>query len=194
MPSFTFVATANALLWNGVEPVFCDIDPLTWTLDPEACERVLDMNAAQQLRVIARYTDGREVDVTHTARFQSNNDGVATVTAEGRVPAEQLAGAGTWIDGEQRDQFRVIVDHLPAADERRLRHLSPERPLLFDVQQGDGDLILLRDPLARVVDEPSEPSGFDLVSAAIGAAARTVGATARATWPTMSSAGKSFVR
>ena len=34
VPSFTFVATAHALAWQGLDPVFCDIDPETWTIDP----------------------------------------------------------------------------------------------------------------------------------------------------------------
>ena len=35
IPSFTFVATAHALEWLGITPVFCDIDPLTHNLDPQ---------------------------------------------------------------------------------------------------------------------------------------------------------------
>ncbi len=30
---FTFPATVNAIEWNGLSPVFCDIDPDTWNLD-----------------------------------------------------------------------------------------------------------------------------------------------------------------
>lgn len=37
VPSFTFIATAHALTWEGLEPVFCDIDPQTWNLDADAC-------------------------------------------------------------------------------------------------------------------------------------------------------------
>lgn len=37
VPSFTFVATAHALLWEGLTPIFCDIDPESLTLDPSAC-------------------------------------------------------------------------------------------------------------------------------------------------------------
>jgi perosamine synthetase len=33
---FSFVASANCLLYEGVTPVFCDIDPLTLNLDPSA--------------------------------------------------------------------------------------------------------------------------------------------------------------
>lgn len=35
---YSFVATAHSLLWNGVRPVFVDIHPLTFNLDPEKIE------------------------------------------------------------------------------------------------------------------------------------------------------------
>lgn len=41
VPSFTFAATAQALLWNGLVPVFCDCVPGTCTLDPADVERNL---------------------------------------------------------------------------------------------------------------------------------------------------------
>src|SRR5271166_3052837 len=34
VPSFTFIATAHALQWQEITPVFCDIDPRTHNLDP----------------------------------------------------------------------------------------------------------------------------------------------------------------
>jgi dTDP-4-amino-4,6-dideoxyglucose len=34
VPSFTFVATAHALRWHGITPVFADVDPRTATIDP----------------------------------------------------------------------------------------------------------------------------------------------------------------
>lgn len=36
VPSFTFAATANSVALTGATPVFCDIDPLTFSLDPVA--------------------------------------------------------------------------------------------------------------------------------------------------------------
>jgi dTDP-4-amino-4,6-dideoxygalactose transaminase len=39
VPSLTFVATAHALSWQHVRPVFADIDSETWTLDAEDVER-----------------------------------------------------------------------------------------------------------------------------------------------------------
>lgn len=38
---FTFVASANALLYEGVEPVFTDVDPETLNLTPEGAEAAL---------------------------------------------------------------------------------------------------------------------------------------------------------
>ena len=35
VPSFTFAATANAVALTGAVPVFCDIDPLSYTLDTD---------------------------------------------------------------------------------------------------------------------------------------------------------------
>jgi len=36
VPSYTFVATAHALTWLGLTPVFADIDPATHNLDPDS--------------------------------------------------------------------------------------------------------------------------------------------------------------
>lgn len=41
VPSFTFVATAHALNWIGLEPVFADVDPVRHTIDPEQIERLI---------------------------------------------------------------------------------------------------------------------------------------------------------
>jgi dTDP-4-amino-4,6-dideoxygalactose transaminase len=41
VPSYTFVATAHALQWQGITPVFADIDPATHTLDPEAVRSMI---------------------------------------------------------------------------------------------------------------------------------------------------------
>ena len=41
IPSFTFIATAHALQWQEITPVFCDIDPLTHNLDPRQLEALI---------------------------------------------------------------------------------------------------------------------------------------------------------
>lgn len=41
VPSFTFIATAHALQWQGITPVFCDVDPQTHNLDPKRVEELI---------------------------------------------------------------------------------------------------------------------------------------------------------
>jgi dTDP-4-amino-4,6-dideoxygalactose transaminase len=41
IPSFTFIATAHALQWQGITPVFCDIDPNTHNIDSDQVERMI---------------------------------------------------------------------------------------------------------------------------------------------------------
>lgn len=41
VPSWTFVATAHALHWQAITPVFADIDPATHNLDPDAVRRMI---------------------------------------------------------------------------------------------------------------------------------------------------------
>lgn len=38
---FTFPATAHVLYWNRIQPVFCDIDPDTFNMDPEKIESMI---------------------------------------------------------------------------------------------------------------------------------------------------------
>jgi perosamine synthetase len=48
---FSFVASANCLLYEDVEPVFCDIDPVTLNLDPQAAEAACGPETAGLLPV-----------------------------------------------------------------------------------------------------------------------------------------------
>jgi dTDP-4-amino-4,6-dideoxygalactose transaminase len=41
VPSWTFIATAHALYWQDITPVFADIDPQTHNLDPDAIRRMI---------------------------------------------------------------------------------------------------------------------------------------------------------
>jgi dTDP-4-amino-4,6-dideoxygalactose transaminase len=49
VPSFTFASTLHALLWNGLAPVFADVDPGSWCLTPESVAPAL----AHEPRAIA---------------------------------------------------------------------------------------------------------------------------------------------
>jgi dTDP-4-amino-4,6-dideoxygalactose transaminase len=41
---FTFIATASSLKWDGVQPIFVDIDSKTWCLDPLTIETAITPN------------------------------------------------------------------------------------------------------------------------------------------------------
>jgi dTDP-4-amino-4,6-dideoxygalactose transaminase len=60
VPAFTFVATAHALQWQEITPVFCDVDPATHTLDPERVEQMISSRTSGILGV---HLWGRACDV-----------------------------------------------------------------------------------------------------------------------------------
>ncbi len=41
VPSYTFIATAHALSWQAITPIFADIDPITHNLDPDAVRKMI---------------------------------------------------------------------------------------------------------------------------------------------------------
>ena len=41
VPSLTYIATANAVRYVGAEPVFVDVDPQTWCIDPKLLEAAI---------------------------------------------------------------------------------------------------------------------------------------------------------
>lgn len=41
VPSFTFIATAHALQWQEITPIFCDINPETHSIDPKRIEELV---------------------------------------------------------------------------------------------------------------------------------------------------------
>jgi hypothetical protein len=59
----------------------------------EPAERVLAARTGQQLRVIAHFSDGQEADVSTHSRYQSNNESLVTVDADGLVTAEAIPGS-----------------------------------------------------------------------------------------------------
>lgn len=66
VPSFTFIATAHALQWQEITPVFCDIDPATHNLDPEKVERMI---TPRTTGIIGVHLWGRPCDMAALARI-----------------------------------------------------------------------------------------------------------------------------
>ena len=60
VPSFTFIATAHALQWQEITPVFCDIDPRTHLIDPAQVERMI---TPRTTGIVGVHTWGQPCDV-----------------------------------------------------------------------------------------------------------------------------------
>lgn len=66
VPSFTFIATAHALQWQEITPVFCDVDPVTLCIDPK---RVEEMITPRTSGIIGVHLFGRPCDVDALAEI-----------------------------------------------------------------------------------------------------------------------------
>lgn len=71
LPSFTFVASAHALQWHGIRPIFCDIDPKTLCLDPKRVEPLITKNTTA---IMGIHIYGRPCDTEALARISFDHD------------------------------------------------------------------------------------------------------------------------
>ena len=62
VPAFTFPATAQAVLQSGCRPVFCDVSPTTWELDPDALAAVLRRHPASVVMHVRAFGFCRDLD------------------------------------------------------------------------------------------------------------------------------------
>lgn len=63
---FTFPATTNVIVWEGLKPVFADIDPQTFNIDPQDVEKkITDQTSA----VLAVHVYGNPCDVEKLQRI-----------------------------------------------------------------------------------------------------------------------------
>jgi len=133
---YTFIATVEAILLTGARPVFCDVDPVTFTMDPADLARVLGDTpgvkavmpvhlygqpapTAEILRVAGKH--GATVVEDAAQAHLAKEDGTFVGNA-GRAgtfsfyPAKNLgafgeAGAVTTNDPELAQRMRLLRDH-----------------------------------------------------------------------------------
>ena len=90
LPSFTFIATLNALVHAGVTPVFCDIEPDTWTMSPAHLCKLLAADQAIRL-VVPVNVFGVPPDLQAICRLLDGKDAVLML--------DNAHGLGTERDG-----------------------------------------------------------------------------------------------
>lgn len=66
---YSFVATTHALWWNGIKPVFVDIDPRTGNLDPDRIEAAITPKTTAILPV---HVYGKPCDTTRIRKIAEN--------------------------------------------------------------------------------------------------------------------------
>lgn len=101
MPAFTFPAAAQAALWCGLTPLFCDIDPDTWAACAADEKRLLDLYG-QEIAVVLPYaTFGYDIDLSRYSALKARYGvpvvidaaaSLGTISANGR-------GFGAGFDG-----------------------------------------------------------------------------------------------
>jgi dTDP-4-amino-4,6-dideoxygalactose transaminase len=66
---YSFVATSHSMLWNGIKPVFVDIDPATLNLDPARIEAAI---TPQTTAIMPVHCYGHPCDVDAIQRIADN--------------------------------------------------------------------------------------------------------------------------
>jgi dTDP-4-amino-4,6-dideoxygalactose transaminase len=70
LPSFTFNSTANAVLWNGLKPVFADINKNTFCIDPDDVEKKITKKTKA---ILGTHIFGNACDVDKLKEISSRN-------------------------------------------------------------------------------------------------------------------------
>lgn len=75
VPSLSFIATANAVVHCGATPVFAEVDPLTYNLDPDAAEAAI---TARTRAIMAVHQIGLPADIDRFAEI-ARRHGIAMI-------------------------------------------------------------------------------------------------------------------
>ena len=119
---FSFVASANCLLYEGATPVFCDVDPVTLNIDPAAAEAAVGERTAGLLPVAHLRLPGRAAG----ARARSPRDrglGVLEDACEALGAARRRRAIGR--RARQPRDLRLLRQQ--ADHDRRGRHARRRR-------------------------------------------------------------------
>ncbi len=127
--------------------------PHVTSIRVEPKERLMDMKALQQLRVMARTSDGRDIDVTAHARFQTNNEGLASVSEDGLISVGTAPGEAAVMASYLGavDTFRALI---PRAEKIAQYPALPEHNFI------DGHVHRKLKKLNIVPSEPADDATF----------------------------------
>ena len=98
VPDWTFAASANAIIHAGAEPVFVDVTPETWTLDPALVAEVISSADLAIAAVMPVHVLGHPVDM----------DQLMTVTGELPIIEDAAGAIGALYKGEHVGKFGLV--------------------------------------------------------------------------------------
>lgn len=136
VPSLTYIATANAVRYVGAEPVFVDVDPETWCIDPKLLEAS-----------ITRRTKG--IIVVHLYGHPADMDAINNVAAV----------HGLWVIEDAAEA------HFARYKGRTVGSLATMATFSFFgnkiITSGEGGAVTLRDPHLEVRTRALRGQGVD---------------------------------
>lgn len=94
MPSFTFAATGHAVLWAGLTPLLCDIDPETWSIGADAEDALLRAHAGEIACLVPYACFGNGIDLERYARIARDTGIGVVVDAAASLGSLDEAGRG----------------------------------------------------------------------------------------------------
>jgi dTDP-4-amino-4,6-dideoxygalactose transaminase len=94
MPSFTFAAVAHAAMWNGLTPLFCDIDQQTWLPSADHEEELLKRYQDEIAVVVPYATFGNSLDLRRYDELSENFGVPVVVDAAASLGALDADGKG----------------------------------------------------------------------------------------------------
>ena len=96
VPSFTFIATANVALYMGAKPIFAEIDPKTYNIDPAGIEKAV---SAKTKAIIVVHYGGQTADMDPILEI-ANKHGLRVIedAAQAHGALYKTKKAGTMAD------------------------------------------------------------------------------------------------
>jgi dTDP-4-amino-4,6-dideoxygalactose transaminase len=94
VPSLTFAATAHAVLWAGLTPIFCDVDADTWLLDEASVGKILAQYGDAVVGICPYATFGNNLDLSWYDRLADEHNLFIVVDAAASLGSLNHAGQG----------------------------------------------------------------------------------------------------
>jgi dTDP-4-amino-4,6-dideoxygalactose transaminase len=93
---FTFPATPHILMWNGISPIFCDIDPVTMTIDAQKIESMI---TPQTTGILAVHVYGTPCNVMEIQQI-ANQYGLRVIYDAAHAFGTEICGVGIGTYGD----------------------------------------------------------------------------------------------